>query len=160
MNNHSSVKSKELFSIREFLIKYNPLLILLGLIIISSILSPYFLTVQNTFNVLKQQVVYSLIAMGVMLTLMSGGIDLSVASTAGISGVIVPIVLTNWGMDGAGGFIFAILFAIFHRLFDWCYKRFSDWRSEDAGIHNYVSYDDCWRRYRVYADKWQSSTAI
>ena len=99
-------------SIQSVLIKYNALLILLALIIISSCISPYFLTAQNIFNVLRQQVTYILIALGVMLTLMTAGIDLSVSAVAGCANVIVAICIQAWGKTNSSALFLAIIVTI------------------------------------------------
>lgn len=99
-------------SVKDVLIKYNALLILLALIVVSSVISPYFLTLRNIFNVLLQQVPYALIAMGVMLTIMTAGIDLSVAAIAGCSNVLVAICITAWGKDSTGMLFVAMGVAI------------------------------------------------
>ena len=75
--NQMSVKDIRL-SVKHILIKYNALFILVALIIVSSIVSQVFLKPRNLFNVLLQQVPYMLISLGVMLTIMTAGIDLSV----------------------------------------------------------------------------------
>jgi ribose transport system permease protein len=65
--------------------------ILLGLamiFVIFSILSPYFLTQQNLINVLQQSSINGCIAVGMTLVIISGGIDLSVGSTAAFSAVV------------------------------------------------------------------------
>jgi ribose transport system permease protein len=65
--------------------------ILLGLVmifVIFSILSPYFLTQQNLINVLQQSSINGCIAVGMTLVIISGGIDLSVGSTAAFSAVV------------------------------------------------------------------------
>ena len=82
---------------KTIIIKYNSPLILILLIVASSIISQHFLTARNIFNVLLQQVPYLLISMGVMLTIMTAGIDLSVAAIAGCGGVLAAIIITNFG---------------------------------------------------------------
>jgi ribose transport system permease protein len=65
--------------------------ILLGLLVIFvifSLLSPYFLTEQNLINVLQQSSINGCIAVGMTLVIISGGIDLSVGSTAALSAVV------------------------------------------------------------------------
>ena len=54
------------------------LLIALGL----SLLSPYFLTHSNIFNMLDQSVVIGIVAVGMTFVILTGGIDLSVGSVA------------------------------------------------------------------------------
>jgi ribose transport system permease protein len=102
-----TVKARPL-SVKDIFIKYSAPLILLVLIIISSIISPYFLTLRNIMNVLLQQVPYILISMGVMLTIMTAGIDLSVAAVAGCGNVLVAICITAWGQNSVGMLFVAI----------------------------------------------------
>lgn len=98
--------------VKDYLIKYNAIVILLILIIVSSIISQYFLTVRNIFNVLLQQVPYLLISLGVMLTIMTAGIDLSVAAIAGCGNVLVAICITAWGQNNVWVLVIAIIAAI------------------------------------------------
>jgi ribose transport system permease protein len=64
------------------------LLGLLVILVIFSLLSPYFLTEQNLINVLQQSSINGCIAVGMTLVIISGGIDLSVGSTAALSAVV------------------------------------------------------------------------
>jgi ribose transport system permease protein len=77
-----------------------------------SVLSPYFLTWTNIFNILDQSVVIGLVAIGMTFVILTGGIDLSVGSVAGLTGVIlglavqeVPIPLAIAAAVGAGALI-------------------------------------------------------
>jgi ribose transport system permease protein len=54
-----------------------------------SILSPHFLTSNNLWNVLDQSVVVGIVAIGMTFVILIGGIDLSVGSVAGLTGVIL-----------------------------------------------------------------------
>lgn len=103
----TSAKTRQL-SVRNILIKYNAPLILLLLIVVSSIISPVFLSWRNITTVLLQQVPYLIISMGVMLTIMTAGIDLSVAAVAGCCNVFVAILITQWGLDSVGMLFVAI----------------------------------------------------
>jgi ribose transport system permease protein len=63
---------------------------LIGLLIIGvtfTLLSPEFFTVQNLLNVMQQSSINALIALGMTLVIISGGIDLSVGPTAALSAV-------------------------------------------------------------------------
>ena len=53
-----------------------------------SIASPYFLTANNLFNVCVQIAVIAIIAVGQTMVIITAGIDLSVGSVAGLSGVM------------------------------------------------------------------------
>ena len=64
---------------------------LIGTVVIFAIfaaLSPYFLTERNLINVLKQSSINACLAVGMTLVIISGGIDLSVGSTAALAAVI------------------------------------------------------------------------
>ncbi len=58
-----------------------------------SVLSPYFLTQSNIFNILDQSVVVGIVAVGMTFVILTGGIDLSVGSVAGLSGIVLGLTL-------------------------------------------------------------------
>ncbi|KIZ44939.1 ribose ABC transporter permease [Raoultella ornithinolytica] len=60
---------------------------LLIIIITFSFLSPVFFTIPNLLNILQQSSINALIALGMTLVIISGGIDLSVGPTAALSAV-------------------------------------------------------------------------
>lgn len=62
---------------------------------IMTILSPYFLTYNNLFNLVRQTSVIAVAAIGVTFVIISGGIDLSLGSIVGVSGIIVCILMVN-----------------------------------------------------------------
>jgi ribose transport system permease protein len=61
----------------------------LALGVVLSILSPHFLTPNNLLNVLDQSVVVGIVAIGMTFVILIGGIDLSVGSVAGCTGVLL-----------------------------------------------------------------------
>jgi len=63
------------------------LALLLGIVL--TILSPHFLTQNNLLNVLDQSVVVGIVAIGMTFVILIGGIDLSVGSVAGCTGVLL-----------------------------------------------------------------------
>jgi len=86
---------------------------LIGLFIIVvtfSFLSPVFFTVPNLLNILQQSSINALIALGMTLVIISGGIDLSVGPTAALSAVLgatlmasgVPVPLAILATLGVG----------------------------------------------------------
>jgi ribose transport system permease protein len=77
-----------------------------------SMTSPYFLTHSNIFNMLDQSVVIGIVAVGMTFVILTGGIDLSVGSVAGLTGIILglslqamPIIPAALVAIAAGGFI-------------------------------------------------------
>lgn len=73
------------------------LAILLLLIIGFYIATPNFLTVNNSLNILRQYSVPAILAVGQTLVIVSRGIDLSVASTAALSGSLMGVAFAHWG---------------------------------------------------------------
>src|SRR5271167_17053 len=61
----------------------------LVLAIVLSLLSPYFLKTGNLLNLLDQSVVVGIVAIGMTFVILIGGIDLSVGSVAGLTGVLL-----------------------------------------------------------------------
>jgi ribose transport system permease protein len=72
---------------REFLKQFLPYASLAALFIFLSLASPYFATAGNLSSVVRQTSVITLMAMGMTVVIASGGIDLSVGSMVGMTGV-------------------------------------------------------------------------
>lgn len=74
------------------------LAIYLALCIAFSILSPYFLTVNNFVNIGKTLSIVGIVAIGETLVLISGGVDISVGSVAALSGVVTGLLWEKAGL--------------------------------------------------------------
>ncbi len=70
-----------------------PFLSLIVLFVALSIASPYFLTANNLASVARQTAVFNTMALGMTIIIISGGIDLSVGSILGLSGLIGTMAL-------------------------------------------------------------------
>ncbi|MGI6467248.1 MAG: ABC transporter permease [Sphaerochaetaceae bacterium] len=79
---------KEKMTLKKLFASYGFLFILAFMIIISSILSPAFLTQRNLLNVLRQMSITTIIGFGMTLIIISGMIDLSAGSVAALAGCI------------------------------------------------------------------------
>ena len=66
---------------------------LVGLCVLLWILTPHFLTVSNLLNVLEQTSINAVIAVGMTVVILSGGIDLSVGSILALAGVVMATLL-------------------------------------------------------------------
>jgi len=75
--------------------KYGPLLALLVLVIISTILYPRFVELQNLLNILRQVSYTGIIALGMTFVIISGGIDLSVGSMTAFAGAFAILALNS-----------------------------------------------------------------
>ncbi|MCY6371387.1 ABC transporter permease [Clostridium ganghwense] len=80
-------------SIRDIVSKFGPLLGLILLCIVLTIASPKFLTLKNLMNVARQSAINSLIASGMLLAILTAGIDLSVGSMLALSTCVMGVAL-------------------------------------------------------------------
>lgn len=82
-------------SIKEILKKYNLLVLLLFFIVVATIASDNFFSVNNFMNILRAYAAPGIIAIGMTFVVLTGGIDLSVGSLAALAGMISGICLSN-----------------------------------------------------------------
>jgi ribose transport system permease protein/rhamnose transport system permease protein/inositol transport system permease protein len=83
------------------------LLFFIGLIIIMSLLSPSFLTIDNLLSVTQQMSEFGILALGVTVIIITSGIDLSVGSIAGLTTIVIAM---SYGWSGS--LVAAILLGI------------------------------------------------
>jgi len=93
---------------REWLSRYGLVLAFLVLALALSLLSPSFLTLSNLFNVLRQIAVNALLAFGMTVVIIGGGIDLSVGSLLAFTGAIAAG-LTVFGWPPLVAMLLALL---------------------------------------------------
>src|SRR5690606_4560469 len=85
--------------ISKLLIEGRAFLALALIIVVFSILSPNFLTVDNMLIMASHVAIFALLSMGQLLVVLTGGIDLSVGSTLGFSAVIPGFLLRGVPLD-------------------------------------------------------------
>ena len=96
---------------KELIAKLGPFIGLIILIVILTILNPSFLSVDNLLNVLRQVSVSALIAFGMTFVILTGGIDLSVGSTLGLTGAVVATLLAS-GTDPILAMLAAVILGL------------------------------------------------
>jgi len=89
-------------SISTVLKKYNLIVMLIVFIIISAILSPSFLTLNNFLNLLQQASIPGIVAIGMTLVILIGGIDLSVGSVLAFAGMVTSMLVYRMSGSMAG----------------------------------------------------------
>ena len=87
--------NKERFGIAALPVETWVVLSTVSVWIILSFASPYFLTAGNVFNIMRQVSVDAIIAFGELFTIITAGIDLSVGSVAGLTGVVFALMLSS-----------------------------------------------------------------
>jgi ribose/xylose/arabinose/galactoside ABC-type transport system permease subunit len=95
----STVKQKSLFKSQgmNILINLRSLIILILLGALFTILSPYFLKLQNFANIGTQIASIAIGAFGMTFVITTGGIDLSVGSTLALTSIFTGILLSTYG---------------------------------------------------------------
>ncbi|PRR69898.1 ABC transporter permease [Neomoorella humiferrea] len=73
---------------RHILSRYGITIVFVAMVIVASILSPYFLQLGNIINVLRQITIIAIAGFGVTFIIISGGIDLAIGSIIALTGVI------------------------------------------------------------------------
>ncbi|MBA3519041.1 MAG: ABC transporter permease [Rhizobiales bacterium] len=76
------------------------LVALVAVMLIGALRNPEFLTPENVLNVLRQNAVLALLAVGMTIVIVSGGIDLSVGSVLSFTSVL-SVVLARYGIPVA-----------------------------------------------------------
>ena len=76
------------FDIGRLLLEGRAYFALIVIVIVFSILSPYYLSVSNFLTMSSHVALFAILAVGMLLVILNGGIDLSIGSTLGLSGVV------------------------------------------------------------------------
>ena len=80
---------------REFVV----LIATLAMCVVFTVLNKNFLNYSNFLTFLQQMVLNGVLAVGMMFTIITGGIDLSVGCTYAITGIVVASCTVNYGMN-------------------------------------------------------------
>lgn len=96
-------------SIERFHVRLESIIVLLALSAAMSVLSPYFLSISNVLNILLATSTIGVLAIGATFVISSGGIDLSLGSVMGLSGVAGAALAVNLGMPAPIGILACIL---------------------------------------------------
>ena len=73
-------------------------LIVVGLLVIGFVLNPRFLAIDNVQIMSRDSAILAIAAIGVAFPILTGGIDLSIGSIAGLGGVLVALFIQRWGL--------------------------------------------------------------
>ncbi|WP_421906196.1 ABC transporter permease [Mameliella sp.] len=85
---------------------------LIAIIIIFSILSPNYATVSNFLIMANHVAIFGLLSIGMMLVILNGGIDLSVGSVLGLTGVFAGFLMQGVELEAAGVILYPPVWAV------------------------------------------------
>lgn len=98
----ASVNEGRRFSLAKIIIEGRAFLALIVIVIAFSLLSSNYLTTENVLIMTSHVAIYALLGMGMLMVILNGGIDLSVGSTLGFSGIIAGHLLQGVPIDFLG----------------------------------------------------------
>lgn len=96
---------KQSRKLKSYLSKFGPLIGLVLLTTVLTFLSDKFLTLNNIMNIARQSSINAILAMGMLLPILTAGIDLSVGSILAVSIMVMGIVSVNMGLSPILGII-------------------------------------------------------
>ena len=97
--------------LKEYSYTFILLGVLLVVIFIMAIMSPYFFTWKNCRNILNQSAIYLVLSIGMTFVICAGQIDLSVGAIIGFSGVCVGLLL-NQGVSPIWAILIELLIGV------------------------------------------------
>ncbi|MCV3738987.1 ABC transporter permease [Rhizobium sp. TRM96647] len=104
--------TKRKTSLVQLLLEGRAFFALIAIIVVFSILSPYYLTVENFLIMSSHVAIFGLLAIGMLLVILNGGIDLSVGSTLGLSGVIAGFLMQGVQLEQLGVILYPPVWAV------------------------------------------------
>ena len=93
-----STRPARRFDARAFAATYSTIAIFVVLVVVASFVSTNFLGSRNIDNVLRQVASTGVISMGMLLVILTGGIDLSVGSVAALGSIVCASLLTSMSL--------------------------------------------------------------
>ena len=104
-------------AVRDFLLRNNTYFIFLALFIVCTFLSPNFLSVMNIKNLALQQAGPVCIVLGMLLVILTGGIDLSVGSLMALGGAVTAWFIVYKEMHFIPAMLISLLIGLLGGLF-------------------------------------------
>lgn len=92
--------------------KLGVFIILLLVCVVLSILSPNFFTFKNLINIIRQAAIMTVVATGLSIVMIGGGIDLSVGSVVGVSSAVLGVLIVSLGVNVWVAIIFVLLIGL------------------------------------------------
>ena len=94
------------FDLGRILLEGRAYFALVVIIIVFSLMSPYYFSLNNFLTMASHVALFGILAIGMLLVILNGGIDLSVGSTLGLSGVIAGFLMQGVTLNLFGVVLF------------------------------------------------------
>lgn len=103
---------KASFSLGRLLLEGRAFFALIAIIAVFSFLSPNYLTVGNFLIMASHVAIYGILAIGMLLVILNGGIDLSVGSILALSGVMAGAMMQGIELQALGIILYPPVWAV------------------------------------------------
>ncbi|OHV09349.1 ABC transporter permease [Kushneria phosphatilytica] len=107
-----SRKGRGNFDLGRMLLEGRAFFALIAIIIIFSILSPVYFSTNNLLTMSSHVAIFGLLSLGMLLVILTGGIDLSVGSTLGLSGMVAGFLMQGVTLESAGVTLYFPVWAV------------------------------------------------
>ena len=94
------------FDLARLLLEGRAFFALIAIIVVFSFLSPYYFTLGNFLTMATHVAIFGILAVGMLLVILNGGIDLSVGSTLGLCGCIAGFLMQGVTLKTFGVVLF------------------------------------------------------
>jgi len=94
------------FDLARVLLEGRAFFALIAIIVVFSILSPFYFSVSNFLIMSSHVAIFGILAIGMLLVILNGGIDLSVGSTLGLAGVVAGYLMQGVTFEAFGVVLF------------------------------------------------------
>ncbi len=85
---------------------------LIAIIVVFSLLSPHYFSLANFLIMASHVAIYGILAIGMLLVILNGGIDLSVGSTLGLAGCVAGFLMQGVQIDSFGVILYPPVWAV------------------------------------------------
>ncbi|PWL33414.1 ABC transporter permease [Marivita sp. XM-24bin2] len=99
-------------SVVQILLEGRAFFALIAIIVTFSLLSPNYATVSNFLIMANHVAIFGLLSIGMLLVILNGGIDLSVGSVLGLTGVFAGFLMQGVELESAGVILYPPVWAV------------------------------------------------
>ncbi|MFC6446663.1 ABC transporter permease [Shinella zoogloeoides] len=99
-------------SLVELLFEGRAFFALIAIIVVFSLMSPNYFTVSNFLIMASHVAIFGLLAIGMLLVILNGGIDLSVGSTLGLAGVVAGFLMQGVTLPPFGVILYPAVWVV------------------------------------------------
>jgi erythritol transport system permease protein len=104
--NSTLIAGSDGFSLGKLLLEGRAFFALIVIIVVFSFLSPYYFSLANFLTMASHVAIFGILAIGMLLVILNGGIDLSVGSTLGLAGVVAGYLMQGVTLEMLGVVLF------------------------------------------------------